>query len=238
MPISPEKLTIQWHDSPEAVLREYWKGPAEAEGLDVDELLLESEGGGLTFDGEEVTFTTAEQLEGMRRQGCWGFVDTNSGQIHAWAAPDIAPEMLMHLLGHEIGHVTGEAHPDPLLEELRAEQFGRVAAVAYHLASKTLPAPNHLARVPAELVRDLISYGESGKVAEPWMVKNLEAALAHQALREPDPLIETCDENGHRYAKLPDHPMRDGSPRCPHCMAIGLDRARAEIKAMTQAAQP
>lgn len=186
MPINPEKLTIQWYDSPEAVLREYWRGPAEAEGLDVDELLLEGEGGGLTFGGEEVTFTTAEQLEGMRRQGCWGFVNTDSGQIHAWAAPDIAPEMLMHLLGH----VTGEAHPDPLQEELRAEQFGGVAAVAYHLAP--------------------------------------------QAIRAHDPIIETCHENGHRYAKLADHPMRNGSPRCPHCMAIGLDRARESAGAIIQ----
>lgn len=55
-------------------------------------------------------------------------------------------------------------------------------------------------------------------------------------LREPDPLIETCNENGHRYVKLPDHPMRNGSPRCPHCMAIGLDKAREEIGSVAEAA--
>jgi hypothetical protein len=35
-------------------------------------------------------------------------------------------------------------------------------------------------------------------------------------------VIERC-EHGHRFAKLPDHPMRHGLPRCPQCMAIGLD---------------
>lgn len=40
-------------------------------------------------------------------------------------------------------------------------------------------------------------------------------------------VIDTCD-NGHKFAKLPDHPLKDGRPRCPHCMAVGLDRARTE----------
>lgn len=35
--------------------------------------------------------------------------------------------------------------------------------------------------------------------------------------------IDTCDF-GHKFAKLPDHPKNsDGYPRCPHCMADGLD---------------
>lgn len=38
-----------------------------------------------------------------------------------------------------------------------------------------------------------------------------------------DAVIDTC-EDGHKYAKLPDHPKKDGSSRCPHCMAIGVDR--------------
>ena len=40
-------------------------------------------------------------------------------------------------------------------------------------------------------------------------------------------VIDTCDQ-GHKFAKLPDHPRRDGLARCPHCMAIGLDAATAE----------
>lgn len=47
------------------------------------------------------------------------------------------------------------------------------------------------------------------------------------------PVIETCDR-GHTYAYLSDHPRgSDGMKRCPHCMSIGLDRAREEIKELT-----
>jgi hypothetical protein len=42
-----------------------------------------------------------------------------------------------------------------------------------------------------------------------------------------EPVIDMC-EMGHRFAKLDDHPTKDGSPRCPHCMALGLDAARAQ----------
>lgn len=42
------------------------------------------------------------------------------------------------------------------------------------------------------------------------------------------PVIDMCDQ-GHKFAKLPDHPMRDGKARCPHCMATGLDAAWKEL---------
>ena len=40
------------------------------------------------------------------------------------------------------------------------------------------------------------------------------------------PVIDSCDQ-GHQFAKLNDHPVNsEGRPRCPHCLAIGLDRSR------------
>jgi len=39
-------------------------------------------------------------------------------------------------------------------------------------------------------------------------------------------VIDTCSM-AHRFAKLPDHPMRDGQARCPHCLAIGFDKYRS-----------
>lgn len=41
------------------------------------------------------------------------------------------------------------------------------------------------------------------------------------------PVIDHCDQ-GHKFAKLSDHPTKDGKPRCPHCMAIGLDKLSEE----------
>lgn len=44
-------------------------------------------------------------------------------------------------------------------------------------------------------------------------------------------LIDTCSERGHNYAKLLDHPTTEyGQPICPHCVYVGLMRARAEVK--------
>lgn len=44
-------------------------------------------------------------------------------------------------------------------------------------------------------------------------------------------VIETCDF-GHKFAKLPDHPKKDGLARCPHCMASGLDAVRKEVDSL------
>ena len=52
-------------------------------------------------------------------------------------------------------------------------------------------------------------------------IDELRAALATA------PVIDTCDL-GHKFAKLPDHPTRNGLARCPHCLVLGLATARAE----------
>lgn len=41
--------------------------------------------------------------------------------------------------------------------------------------------------------------------------------------------IDRCDF-GHTFAKAVDHPKAIGGSRCPNCMAIGLDKARALLK--------
>lgn len=46
-----------------------------------------------------------------------------------------------------------------------------------------------------------------------------------------NPVIDQC-ESGHYFAKLENHPLQSDrkTPRCPHCMAIGLTKAREELK--------
>lgn len=40
-----------------------------------------------------------------------------------------------------------------------------------------------------------------------------------------EPLIETCEEHGHHFAKLPDHPKNSmGHAMCPYCLAQGNKR--------------
>ena len=84
-------------------------------------------------NGNEIEFTHEQEIAGMRQQGCWAFVDARSNIIHAWADESASREFVLHMLAHEIGHITGDAHTDDFQEEMRAEQFGRVAKAAYGL---------------------------------------------------------------------------------------------------------
>ena len=120
-----------------------WEEVAVAEGMTYEQLIAESEGEGETETGETVSFTHKQELAGMRGQGCWAFVDTRNNTIHAWADEATPRELVLHMLAHEIGHITGEPHPDDMQEEMRAEQFGRVAKMAYGL----LPARAQLAAI-------------------------------------------------------------------------------------------
>lgn len=130
---NPPEMSIRWYESPEAVHRAMWEPVAIGEGMTYDELLAESESCGLDEHGKEVVLEPGADIDGMRLQGCWAFVDTLNNCIHAWSAPDADRGRVLHMLAHEIGHVTGTQHPDGLQEEMRAEQFGRVAALAYSM---------------------------------------------------------------------------------------------------------
>lgn len=58
---------------------------------------------------------------------------------------------------------------------------------------------------------------QAKKVVEPASKPDTELVI----------VIDTCD-HGHKFAKLPDHPTKDGKARCPNCMAIGLDKLLAK----------
>ena len=129
----PPTVAITWHDSPESVHRAMWEESAVAEGMTYDQMIGESVSCGEDEHGNEIEFTHEQEIAGMRQQGCWAFVDARSNIIHAWADESASREFVLHMLAHEIGHITGDAHTDYLQEEMRAEQFGRVAKAAYRL---------------------------------------------------------------------------------------------------------
>lgn len=147
----PPTVSVTWHESPESVHRAMWEEVAVAEGMTYEQLIAESEGEGETETGETVSFTHEQELAGMRGQGCWAFVDARTNTIHAWADEATPRELVLHMLAHEIGHITGEPHPDDMQEEMRAEQFGRVAKMAYGL----LPARAQLAAIQGGMVEEV-----------------------------------------------------------------------------------
>ncbi|QNJ57401.1 hypothetical protein Dolphis_95 [Pseudomonas phage Dolphis] len=137
---NPPKMTVAWYARPEDVHRAMWEQSAIDAGMTYEEMLAESTGVGQTEEGQEVEFTHEQEIAGMYAQGCWAFVD-KTNTIHAWAAEDADTALVVHMLAHEIGHATGAGHPDELQEEMRAEQFGRVASLAYVLMQQWAPKP-------------------------------------------------------------------------------------------------
>ena len=129
----PPTVAITWHDSPESVHRAMWEESAVAAGMTYEQMVDESVSCGKDEHGNEIEFTHEQEIAGMRQQGCWAFVDARSNIIHAWADESASREFVLHMLAHEIGHITGDAHTDDFQEEMRAEQFGRVARAAYRL---------------------------------------------------------------------------------------------------------
>ena len=183
----PPTVSVTWHESPESVHRAMWEEVAVAEGMTYEQLIAESEGEGETETGETVAFTHEQELAGMRGQGCWAFVDRRTNTIHAWADEATPRELVLHMLAHEIGHITGDAHTDDFQEEMRAEQFGRVARAAYRLlppvkaACAALEAECERLRVQVSALQSDANSWQSGydkgrddgaKAAEGWKAQH------------------------------------------------------------------
>lgn len=77
---------------------------------------------------------------------------------------------------------------------------------------------NEMVSVPAGGVREIVEEVEA-------LRKEVDALR-----KENRSVIEMCDEGQHTFVKLPDHPTRNGHARCPHCMAIGLDKLRHQLE--------
>lgn len=67
----------------------------------------------------------------IRNEGMWAFVETKRKPplVHWWHDGKRSTKELAHLLGHEVGHITGKPLKSGMSEELRADEYGRVAAL-------------------------------------------------------------------------------------------------------------
>ncbi len=143
-----EGLQYFRHPSAAEIEEAYWRWVVTSEGDTFDGL----DGGMITgecSDGSTVEWTVAEEIEHIEAQGMWGYYDEDAAAIHYWIAADVTDigalvHFFAHELGHRLFHVVGTApeHEDPgLAEELRCEDIGHIAALAYELAVKALQEP-------------------------------------------------------------------------------------------------
>lgn len=179
----PPALTIVWYPTFEDVEKAMWGPVAEAEGISYEEL-LEADNCGQDARGNEVVYSRESMVAGMTQTGCWAFADTNTNTVHAWAEATANPGLVLHMLAHEVAHLTGTAAPDGYQEEMRAEQFGSVAAKAFDLIA-SWPLGDY------QDVPDVASLSNEELQAELVMWRSLAAmhaarATLEQALRRRD----------------------------------------------------
>ena len=107
-------MKIHWkrHRSITSILRAFFGGPPAD--------FVAQDDSGTDFD-----MTAQVEAEGM-----WAFVETKRKppRVHWWHDGKRTKAELAHLLGHELGHLTGKKLED-WAEELRADEYGRVAAL-------------------------------------------------------------------------------------------------------------
>ena len=128
-----KSISIQWHNSAQSVHRAMWEPVAASEGITYDDMMADSAGVATSADGIDFELSHADEMTALESQGCWAFVDTPAGIIHAWASPDAPRSRVVHMFAHEIGHMVGAPLDDDIAEEMRAEEFGRVAAMAFDM---------------------------------------------------------------------------------------------------------
>jgi hypothetical protein len=125
-------FTLKKYNTIEEIMQSAFSSEEEPVSL---EELSDSEVVGLTGSNEEITITFEQQKQGLEEQGYWGWIDEEN-TIHYWMGKEIELEELIHFFAHEVGHRTGTPLEDGFDEEMRAEDFGSVATMAYKLAKQ------------------------------------------------------------------------------------------------------
>ena len=100
--------------------------------------LRNSEHGGFDKDGNEHSFSFNDLIDNIKKSGCYGFTGMNN-DIHYWIDNTVVTyNDLIPLFAHEIGHTVEPFYRDTMKEEIKAERYSDVAAMAYQIASKEM----------------------------------------------------------------------------------------------------
>lgn len=132
MDIFPE-FEVNKHETIDSILQELFKfGDPTLQESALDIAFCTRDSGGI-----ESTIGIDEIKKGIKTNGLFGFVDSES-IINVWIDMDkVSFEYLLFFLGHEIGHKIEEPelpHEHPLDEEKRADGYAFAAKEAYRLA--------------------------------------------------------------------------------------------------------
>lgn len=126
----PSNISINWYNTPEEIMEGYYTKLASANGVTLDEikqsLLTIGEKGDLSM----VATNYQNELEGIRRQGCWGYCDYITGQLHFLIMPHCDQRTAQTMIAEELARMTPDRHSIEALEELRVSQISEIAVAA------------------------------------------------------------------------------------------------------------
>lgn len=117
------------HSTPERIIAAHWKPT----GLTLRDL-RKGDFKGASADGNTVRYTLADQIEGMRAMGMWGFADTTRRVVHYWHDGKRSAAELAMLFGHELAHLAHPTKRDSVANEMRCDLYGSIAATATRAA--------------------------------------------------------------------------------------------------------
>jgi len=130
-------LRVHVHDTYVECQEASWSPPGEHIGIEEIQSM-----GGFDANGNETEISVEEMLAGEATMNCWGFCDTNTGDVHVWFKPECSMGELIFLLAHEMGHDQAERGltitqsvivPE---EERNADMYAEVAQLSWLMAER------------------------------------------------------------------------------------------------------
>ena len=119
----PKKVRVFVYSDPVEVWAASWP-----EELDEGEQFV-----GIDKEGNEVEYTDADGIAGIKEQGCFGFVKWDK-ELHIYFDAERADVLdLVQLLGHEIGHLQRPHKRDFMAEEMKAEHYSDFAGYVWRM---------------------------------------------------------------------------------------------------------
>ncbi len=87
---------------------------------------------GCDTDGNRTEFPIRQIVDVIKKTGIWGYTD-DIGCIHYWH-DNASFHSILEFFAHEIAHHTGTPDEDTIAEEMRADEYAKVAVTAYAFA--------------------------------------------------------------------------------------------------------
>jgi len=129
--IDDKKVKFKRYFDPKAIIKKYFNITSKSQKvLDNFSTIW------VTDKNERLHVTFQDVLDGILKEGMWGFCDPQDGIIYYWHDGDRSHLELALLFGHELGHIVSKKKGFSPKEEGVCDIYGIISAIVYHKISK------------------------------------------------------------------------------------------------------